>query len=190
MTFRKGSSSQKKFFEGRHRREHWYRDNTVYFLTVRCNDGFPAFASDPAKEIFWHQFEKYAAAYNFDLWICTLLDNHYHAIGYLRYAANLPPMLRKIHGSISKLVNDLLPTRVLPFWSDYFDGCLRDEMQYRRAYRYTLHQSVRHGVRGDWHEYAHTRVLKTMEDGLALASKRRAFLAHIPYKRYQPGLPT
>jgi hypothetical protein len=99
-------------------------------------------------------------------------------------------MLRKIHGSISKLVNDLLPTRVLPFWSDYFDGCLRDEMQYRRAYRYTLHQSVRHGVRGDWHEYAHTRVLKTMEDGLALASKRRAFLAHIPYKRYQPGLPT
>jgi hypothetical protein len=38
--FKKGSSSQKEFFDGHRRREHWYRDNTVYFLTVRCTDRF------------------------------------------------------------------------------------------------------------------------------------------------------
>lgn len=190
MRFRKGSSSQKETFEGRHRSEHWYRDNTVYFLTTRCTDRIPAFATEQAKEIFWRQFNKYSVAHGFDVWVCTLVDNHYHAVGHLQNAAMLAPMLRKIHGSVSKLVNDLLLARALPFWSDYFDGCLRDETQYRRAYRYTLMQSVRHGICKDWRNYSHTHVHRSLEDGLAIALKRRAFLPTIPYQRYERGLPT
>ena len=60
-------------------------------------------------------------------------------------------MIRGFHGSVAKLVNDQLPQRLLPFWVDaghqnYFDGCIRDELQCRRAYRYVLTQSQRHGV--------------------------------------------
>ena len=41
-------------------------------------------------------------------------------------------------GTVAKLVNDLLPERHVPFWrearrNDYFDGCLRDELQCRRG---------------------------------------------------------
>lgn len=57
-------------------------------------------------------------------------------------------MMRKLHGSVAKLVNDILPERRAPFWrtnghSDDFDGCLRDETQCRRAYRYTLLERLR-----------------------------------------------
>lgn len=40
-TFRTSSYTDKEFFDGKHRFEHWYRDNTVYFITSRCRDGYP-----------------------------------------------------------------------------------------------------------------------------------------------------
>jgi len=183
--FSKGSSSAKEHFEGRHRLEHWYRDNTVYFLTVRCKDKVPAFKTEAAKTIFWRQFEKYSAEHQFEPWICTLLDNHYHAIGYLSSGLQLAPMVRKIHGSVAKLVNDLRSERLVPFWNEYFDGCLRDETQYRRAYRYTLLQSERHGICSDYRRYWHTRMLVGRDEGLKFARERCAFLEDVPYKRYE-----
>jgi REP element-mobilizing transposase RayT len=107
--FKKGSSAKKEFYNGRHRREHWYRDNTVYFLTVRCTDRFPAFASEEAKTIFWRQFTKYTSEHHFDVWICTLLDNHYHAIGYLPHGPDLAPMIRKIHAPWQSLLTIYFP---------------------------------------------------------------------------------
>ena len=182
---RKGSSSRHEFSDGKHRLEHWYRDNTVYFLTVRCTNKFHAFASDAAKQIFWRQFDRYTNEHHFNISVCTLMDNHYHALGYLPLESDLATMIRKIHGSVAKLVNDLLPNRLLPFWAEYFDGCLRDEKQYRRAFRYTLSQSVRHGICRDWREYKHTRVRVNLDEGLAQAIRMKVFLPTVPYQRYQ-----
>ncbi|HEX4055822.1 MAG TPA: hypothetical protein VHX86_16280 [Tepidisphaeraceae bacterium] len=187
---RKGAATPHEFFHGQHRLEHWYGDNSLYFLTIRCSDQFPAFASEPAKEIFWRQFTKYFTDHHFDVFVCTLMTNHYHAVGYFSDGNHLAPMLQKIHGSVSKLVNDLLPQRRVPFWSEYFDGCLRDEKQYRRAYRYTQLQSVRHGICRDWREYKHTRVYVDLKDGLKIATTKRAFLPMVPYKRSEPNRPS
>lgn len=101
-------------------------------------------------------------------------------------------MMRKIHGSVAKLVNDILIERHVPFWrrrdkQEYFDGCIRDQVQCRRAYRYTLRQSVRHGLCGDYRGYPHTRVDVDLERGIARALEVNAFLANVPHKRYQRG---
>jgi hypothetical protein len=143
---KKSSSSSAEHFKNRHRFEHWYIDNQVYFLTARCRDKFPAFASAQAKEVFWNRFEHYAAEFGFMPWVTSLLDNHYHTLGYLGVGENLGKMMQRIHGSVAKLVNDTLAERRVPFWSekghrDYFDGAIRDEIQCRRAYKYTLRQS-------------------------------------------------
>lgn len=156
--FRKSTSAGKEFFNGKHRYEHWYRDNTVYFITARCREKYPAFASEQAKAVFWKQSDKYLKHYGLVPIITSLLDNHYHRLGYLKIGENLGPMMQKIHGSVAKLVNDLLPSRLTPFWRDsqhhdYFDGCIRDVLQMRRAYRYVLTQSVRHGICRDWRDY-------------------------------------
>ena len=101
-------------------------------------------------------------------------------------------MMRPLHGSVAKLVNDLLPERRVPFWAgpghqDYFDGCIRDETQCRRAYRYVLTQCVRHGICPDWRGYPHTHVNVTMERAIGRALELEAFLAGVPYKRYMRG---
>ena len=126
----------------------------------------------------------------FEPWVTSLVDNHYHVLGYLSVGEELGEMMRQLHGSVAKLVNDLLEVRLTPFWCDkpdknYFDGCIRDEVQLRRAYRYTLVQGVRHGIVRSWEDYPHTRVRVSLEDALRFARERKAFLPGVPYKRYE-----
>src|SRR6185312_10945892 len=161
--------------------EHWYRNNTVYFITARCRDKFPAFQSDRAKVVFWDRFNHWTAHYKFMPFVTTLKNNHYHTLGYLGVGENLGPMMQRVHGSVAKLVNDTLPHRHLPFWReaghrDYFDGCIRDEKQCRRAYRYTALQSVRAGLCEDWNTYPDTCVGMTLDDALHFANERRAYM--------------
>ncbi|HEY2589722.1 MAG TPA: hypothetical protein VGI81_28520 [Tepidisphaeraceae bacterium] len=187
--FRVSTHSRREFIKGKHRFEHWYRDNTVYFITARCRDRFPAFKSEEAKSAFWDRFNHYTQEYGFVPWVTSLVNNHYHTLGYLREGKNLGPMMQRIHGSIAKLVNDLLPERRVPFWregahNDYFDGCLRDELQCRRAYRYTLKQSVRHHLASDYRSYPHTVVNVELDRGIKRALALQAFLSEVPYPRY------
>ncbi len=189
---RKSSSSSVRFFKGKHRFEHWYRDNQVYFITARCRDQYAALATEAAKAIFWDRFEHYTQQHVFTPWVTTLLDNHYHVLGYCKIGEELGPMMRKLHGSVAKLVNDLLAIRRIPFWrgaghQDYFDGCIRDQQQCRRAYLYTLTQSVRHGICLDWRDYPHTRVQIELQRGVRRAHELGAFLEGVPHKRYERG---
>ena len=189
MAFRKSSATKTHIYQGHHRYEHWYRDNTVYFITARCQGRFPAFASDDAKAVFWDRFDHYTKQYTFTPWITTLLDNHYHTLGYLRVGENLGTMMQRLHGSTAKLTNDLLEARRLPFWReagnrDYFDGCIRDERQCRRAYRYTLGQARRHGICADHRDYPHTHVNIDLDRGVKRALELDAFMTGVPYKRY------
>jgi hypothetical protein len=141
MHFRKSSRSKALEWDGCHRFEHWYRDNTVYFITARVRGKQHAFQSEEAKAIFWDRFNHYTKEFGFTPWVTSLMDNHYHTEGYLKIGENLGTMIQRIHGSVAKLVNDLLPERIADFWSDqgrqgYFDGCLRNERQGRRTFEY------------------------------------------------------
>src|SRR5688572_14277048 len=130
MAFRKSSISSGEYYQGQHRFEHWYRDNTVYFITARCRGRFPAFEAEEAKAVFWDRLSFYAEQYGIALLIVSLLDNHYHTVCYVKVGENLGPFMRHFHGSVAKMVNDLLAERLKAFWYDrgkqgYFDGCLR-----------------------------------------------------------------
>lgn len=90
--------------------------------------------------MFWDRLFHYAKEAKFVLWVVTLMSTHYHILGYLRKGENLGRLMQRLHGSTAKLMNDLLEGHRVPFWrdkgrADYFDGCIRDELQCRRAYR-------------------------------------------------------
>ncbi len=181
----KVTRSQNPEYRGRHRFEHWLLDNQIYFLTARCRDRFPAFQTEEAKAVFWDRFEIYSKQFGFVPWVTSLLDNHYHTLGYLKVGENLPKMIQRIHGATSKLVNDLLPQRRRDAsGKQYFDGCIRDERQARLAYRYTLIQSERHGLARNWQDYQHTRVNVELEIAIRRSHELGAFLEGVPYKRY------
>ena len=186
----KSSRSAQEYREGRHRFEHWYVDNQVYFITARVRDRFHALAGEQAKAIFWDRFDHYTAQHEFIPWVTSVLDNHYHTLGYLRIGLNLQHLMQRLHGSVAKLVNDLLEEPYLEFWRDtkgreYFDGCIRDEKQARLAYRYILTQSERHGICSDYRQYGHTHADVDLDRAVRRAYELKAFLEGVPYKRYQ-----
>ena len=188
--FSRSHPSTREHWLGRHRFEHWYRNNQVYLITARTRGGLPAFASEAAKAVFWDRFAHYSAMHRFEPWVVSVLVNHYHAVGYLKIGEELKEMMRRVHGSVAKLVNDLLDVRVVPFWGecenrDYFDGCLRDETQLLRSYRYVLRQAVRHGVCANYLEYPHTRVYLGLEESVAFAREHGALMYGVPYARYE-----
>ena len=162
----------------------------MYFITARCRDRFPAFATERAKAVFWDRFDHYTKVHQLEPWVVSLVDNHYHVVGYCTLGEELGEMVRKIHGSVAKLVNDLLPVRKVPFWrergsqKEYFDGCLRGELQLRRSFRYTLTQSQRHGLCADYRLYPHTRVHLSIEEAVARALTLNALMVGVPYARY------
>ncbi len=88
------SRSQNAASRAHHRFEHWHVDNQVYFITARCRDKFAAFATEAAKSIFWGRFDHYTAEFGFVPWVTSLLDNHYHTLGYLRIGKNLSTMMQ------------------------------------------------------------------------------------------------
>ena len=185
----KSAATKTHLFKGDHRFEHWYIDNQIYFITARCRDRFPAFSSPQACAIFWDRFDYWTKHYHFTPWVTSLVVSHYHVLGYCRVGANLGQMVRHIHGSTAKLVNDLLPKRRDAFWidpghRDYFDGCIRDELQCRRAFRYTLTQCRRHHICEDPSQYANTHLNVDLERGVKRALELKAFLEGVPYKRY------
>jgi hypothetical protein len=187
--FRKSSYTNREFFNGRHRFEHWFRDNTLYFITSRCRDGFAAFESETAKAIFWDRLDHYIRVHGFTPCVTTLMNNHYHTEGYLKRGEELGEMMRKLHGSVAWLVMKEIGVRHVPFWRergnrDYFDGCLRDVLQARRAYRYTLMQAVRARLVRDWRDYPHTRVDVELDAMIRRAVQLKAFLEDVPYARY------
>jgi hypothetical protein len=99
-------------------------------------------------------------------------------------------MVQRIHGSVAKLVNDLLPERRKDFWRDgkgfeYFDGCLRDELQLRRTHGYVLRQAIKARLVKDWREYPDTHVNLDVDACVAYAKAHNGFLEDIPYKRYE-----
>src|SRR3954447_9405546 len=100
--FRKSSYTSHEFHQGKHRFEHWYRDNTVYFITARCRDRTSAFATDEAKAIFWDRADFYSTKYGFIPFVRSLMDNHYHWLGYLKTGENLGPLMRHVHGAVAK----------------------------------------------------------------------------------------
>jgi hypothetical protein len=59
------SRSTNSNYRGHHRYEHWLVDNQVYFITARCRDRHPAFATESAKDIFWDRFNHYTKEFGF-----------------------------------------------------------------------------------------------------------------------------
>jgi hypothetical protein len=86
-------------------------------------------------------------------------------------------------------VYDLLVERIPKVWCDsgrkgYFDGCLRNEIQGRRTFRYVLTQCRRHLVCEDPADYPHTVVNVGIDRAIKRALQLNAFMEGVPYKRY------
>ncbi len=56
--------------------------------------------------------------YHFTPWVTSLLNNHDHVVGYNKFGHDLKHIMQRLHSSVAKRVNDLLPELRSDFWRD------------------------------------------------------------------------
>ena len=167
----------------RHRCEHWHIDNQIYFITARCRDRLPAFRTEAAKAIFWQQLDIKAQAHGFTPIITSLIDNHYHVLGHLREGEQLTPLIRGLHSSVARYINQVTPEaeQVKPLFrmqtgKQYFDGAIRSSKQFIRTFRYIERQGIWHKLCQPGEAYAHTRISVERDRAMKRALRIGAFL--------------
>ena len=98
---------------------HLLLDDTPYFITGAIYDKRPLLAGPGLKERFTellHRgFERYG--WRLDDWVG--LDNHYHLLGQSRLGADLPRLLKYLHGQSARWLHEATDCP-LPVWWNYF----------------------------------------------------------------------
>ena len=167
MRMRKSSHKSDEYFGSQHSFEHWYRDNSIYFITARCRGQFPAFASEKAKAIFKAKDDKCALAMAM-LNIANALssldriaesDRHYAAAERLSRQMDMPELLTQAKYNRA----------YLRFLGGRYSDALKAFAALRR--QFNTQQSLRHAALCDLDEAEIYLQLNVSADAATLAQR-------------------
>ena len=159
--------------------QHWYRDNQVYFITARCRDGFPTFASDAAKAVFWDRFVHYTAMHQFQPRVATLMNNHYHLV-LQTPEPNLSRGMQWLNGTYAAWFNRRYNRSGHLFHGRFKAFLIEKETYFAEVLRYVALNPVRAGIverpeQYRWSSYRATAGFEPAPDWLDIAALNLAF---------------
>jgi putative transposase len=128
-----------------HHPPHIYLDDTWYMITGAVYQNRRLFQSEGYKEIVRDQLRKLVVEFGFRLAAWVILDNHYHLLIKSRVGASLPRFFGRLHGRTAFDLNRLDGARGRQVWHNYWDTCIRGEVDYWTRFNYIHHNPVKHG---------------------------------------------
>ena len=131
--------------ENESRPPHIYGDGLIYFLTARTADRKLVFNSTQGKNVFLKVWNNLTAEYGISVYHWILLSNHYHAIIQIPVGENLHRFMNRLHSITAKLSNDIDRTKGRKVWHQYWDHCIRNEVDFWRHFNYITYNPVKHG---------------------------------------------
>ncbi len=147
-----------------HRPLHIYKDNSIYFITVRTIDRIKYFNSDKKKDILSDVIHTACEKFCKDLTAWTILDNHYHILVEVDEGKNIPKLVNNINANSSRILNISENCIGRQVWHQYFDRCIRDEKDYWTRFNYTHHNCVKHGYAKSMEDYKYSSYNQWVND--------------------------
>jgi putative transposase len=138
-----------------HTPAHLALDDAPYFITGAIYGKQPLLQSDALKGMLLKEMRQCAEHFGWTLDHWVILDNHYHAILKSRRGADLPVLMRRLHGRTSPVIRKATACPP-PIWWNYWDYCPRDECDYLVRLNYLLYNPVKHGCVADLKDYPHS----------------------------------
>jgi len=132
------------FHSPRHHPPHIFFDNTIYFITARTIDRNHYFDTDRKKKIFCSCLKAGVKKFEISLYAWVLLSNHYHLLFKINKGADLSGFLNFINGRSSFELNKLENQSGRKIWYQYFDRCIRDQLDFFRHFNYIHNNPVKH----------------------------------------------
>ncbi|MEK7084356.1 MAG: transposase, partial [Patescibacteria group bacterium] len=127
------------------RTPHLYADNFIYFLTARTINQQYYLNTHEKKKMFIQIWNNLTNEYHIKTYHWVLWDNHYHALFQLPTGDDLPKFIQRLHGVSSWRLNKLDNTKGRKIWQQYWDHCIRNEVDFWKHFNYITNNPIKHG---------------------------------------------
>jgi putative transposase len=153
IIFREGEMTLKDY---RHAPSQLLLDDQHYFFTGATYRKQPYLRTDHEKEIFRTCLFGFHEKYGWGLKEWSILNNHNHFLSKVPKGEEIPRMINALHKTSSHRIMKKLGMQVKPFWYQYWDHCIRTEVEYSRTALYILFNPVKHGLVERPEDYIHS----------------------------------
>jgi len=128
-----------------HHPPHVYLDDTWYMFTASVYRGHRLLQPRSHKELVRDQLKALVDEFKFTLAAWVILDNHYHILIRSHAGTHLPQIVRRLHGRTSHDLNELDGAHGRQVWHNYWDTCIRGEIDFWTRFNYIHNNPVKHG---------------------------------------------
>ena len=155
-----------------HRPLHYY-GGQVYFLSATCYEGVDMFCTDNKKRILKIKLKEISEEMGINIYGWVILNNHYHLLFHLNNfdesegvtnaslssmpeaprdtlacvipsSKKLSNFIRRLHSITSKNLNEIDNTPGRKVWYQYWDYCVRNEIDFWKHFNYILKNPLKH----------------------------------------------
>ncbi|MDP2789527.1 MAG: transposase [bacterium] len=128
-----------------HNPPHLYLDQSLYFVSARTFEAQLYLKDGTRKQLFVKKLNDLLQEYQYKLYAWVVLDNHYHLIFETNQGAKLPKFMQALHGGTSRALNLMDGIEGRKVWFNYWDRCLRDDVDFNTHCDYIHYNPVKHG---------------------------------------------
>jgi len=133
-----------KFFK--HIPPHLYLDGQIYFITSRTIERLKYFNSKDKLNILKNRIDLAVEKFNFELFAWILIFNHYHLLFRLVEGKRLSEIVQFINGGSAFELNKFENKRGRQIWWNYWDYCIRNDIDYYKHFNYIHSNPIKHGL--------------------------------------------
>jgi REP-associated tyrosine transposase len=138
-----------------HTPAHLFRADAIYMITGSIYQGRPLIGTASRKSEWRAAFGRASETYAWQIIAWVVLNNHYHAL--VRSPSEKPIDMSRYVGSFHKYTarrwNDHDRTPGRRVWWNYWDRCVRSDLDFQARLRYILLNPVKHGLAGAPEDY-------------------------------------
>ncbi|MBI5071310.1 transposase [Candidatus Falkowbacteria bacterium] len=125
---------------------HLYVDQQIYFITARTVNQELFFSSQNKKLILYKTIGEAGRKFQSNFYTWSILSNHYHLLFKMARGKDLPDFIQTINGKSAFQLNKIDRVQKRKIWFNYWDHCIRDEVDFWKHFNYIHHQPVKHGL--------------------------------------------
>ena len=130
----------------RHQPKHIYKDNQIYFITAHIQDDIFKLDQDSKKDKLLLKIYSFAWENGIELIAWVILEEHYHLLFKIPLECQLSKFIGDIHRGFTFETNRAYGQKGRRLWKNYWDWCIRDEMDYWRHFNYIHNNPIKHGI--------------------------------------------
>jgi putative transposase len=128
-----------------HHPPHIYLDDTWYLITSSVTGGRRLLSTDGHKELVRERLRALVVEFKVRLAAWVILDNHTHILVRCRVGAEMNRFLGRWHGRTAYDLNALDDARGRQVWHNFWDTCIRTDVDYWTRFNYVHYNPIKHG---------------------------------------------